>query len=159
MSTKRILVLHGPNLDHLGQREPEYYGSTPLQMLDQTLIAHAAQAGVVLACQQSHSESTLIRWIHEAYTDKISYLIINPAAYTHTSIALRDALLCARIPFIEVHLSNIYAREAFRHHSYFSDIAMGVISGLGSHGYLLALDYILSIMKTVTAHEPSFATN
>jgi 3-dehydroquinate dehydratase-2 len=140
---KKILVLHGPNLNLLGCREPSVYGATSLAELNAQLIAEATRAGIELKCFQSNSESSLIEAIHQASVDKISYIIFNPAAYTHTSIALRDALSAVTIPFIEVHISNISARETFRHHSYFSDIAQGLISGLGTQGYLLALQAII----------------
>ncbi len=146
MSVKRILVLHGPNLNRLGQREAEHYAAMTLNELDQSLIQYAEKAGVQLDCKQTNSEATLIDYIHQATVDLVDYIIINPAAYTHTSIACRDALLSTRIPFIEVHLSNIFDRESFRHHSYFSDVALGTISGLGANGYLLALNHILSIL-------------
>ena len=139
---KKILVLHGPNLNLLGLREPTVYGSTTLQTLNVLLEKHAKEAGYALVSFQSNSEADLVGAIHQAAEDEIDYLIINPAAYTHTSIAMRDALLAVNIPFIEVHISNIYAREAFRQHSYFSDIAEGVISGMGTTGYLLALQAI-----------------
>ena len=140
---KKILILHGPNLNLLGLREPSVYGATSLAALNEQLQKHANMADIVLTAKQSNSESELINTIHQASEDKINYLIINPAAYTHTSIAMRDALLAVQIPFIEVHISNVYAREPFRHHSYFSDIAEGVISGLGTNGYLLALQAII----------------
>jgi len=140
---KKILVIHGPNLNLLGLREPAVYGHTSLQQLNEQLQQQAADAGFTLSARQSNSEAELIEAIHAAYTDKTDYLIINPAAYTHTSVALRDALLAVNIPFIEVHISNIYARESFRHHSYFSDIAKGVISGLGTNGYRLALQALI----------------
>lgn len=140
---KKILVLHGPNLNRLGKREPQVYGSTTLSELNSALAAQAKSAGFNLDVKQSNSEAELIDLIHRASDDRIDYLIINPAAFTHTSIALRDALAATAIPFIEVHISNIYAREAFRQHSYFSDIARGVISGLGVKGYSLALEAII----------------
>ncbi|CDZ76744.1 3-dehydroquinate dehydratase [Legionella massiliensis] len=140
---KKILVLHGPNLNRLGKREPAVYGSTTLIELDNTLSEQAKAAGFDLNCKQSNSEAALIEFIHQASDEGVAYLIINPAAFTHTSIALRDAVAAAAIPFIEVHISNIYARETFRHHSYFSDIARGVISGLGVKGYSLALQAII----------------
>jgi len=140
---KKIVVLHGPNLNRLGTREPSVYGSTTLAQLDASLQKKAADAHIKLTCVQSNHEGALIEAIHQAGDNKVNYLIINPAAFTHTSIALRDALIAVSIPFIEVHISNIYAREAFRHHSYLSDIAQGVISGLGVNGYLLALQAIL----------------
>ena len=138
----RILVLHGPNLNMLGVREPEKYGVSTLDDINRRLTNRAVVAHVELLHFQSNSESELIDRIHNA-KDNIAYILINPAAFTHTSIALRDALAAVTIPFIEIHLSNIYAREAFRHHSYFSDLAVGVISGLGVHGYELALDFAL----------------
>lgn len=140
---KKILVLHGPNLNRLGVREPSIYGTTTLAKLDALLNKQATEAGLQLTSKQSNSEAELIDIIHQAADNKVDYLIINPAAFTHTSIAIRDALIAAAIPFVEVHISNIYAREAFRHHSYFSDIAQGVISGLGVGGYCLALQAII----------------
>ena len=137
MST--ILVLHGPNLNMLGTREPEVYGYETLNDIDDRLRQTAAADGHHLLHLQSNAEYELIERVHEARTEGVDYLIINPAAFTHTSIALRDAVLASGIPFIEVHLSNVHAREPFRHHSYFSDIAEGVICGLGSQGYDLAL--------------------
>ncbi|WP_058492868.1 type II 3-dehydroquinate dehydratase [Legionella worsleiensis] len=144
---KKILVLHGPNLNLLGTREPSVYGAMSLSEINAQLLDEANAAGVQLACVQSNSEVELIETIHQAQSDKIDFIIINPAAYTHTSIALRDALTGVAIPFIEVHISNIYTREAFRHHSYFSDIATGVICGLGTQGYLLALKAIIQEFK------------
>jgi 3-dehydroquinate dehydratase-2 len=140
---KKILVLHGPNLNLLGTREPSIYGPSSLIQLNEQLKQSANQAGFELSTVQSNQEAELINAIQQAYMDKISYFIFNPAAFTHTSIALRDAILAVQIPFIEVHISNIYARESFRHHSYFSDIALGVVSGLGTQGYLLALQAII----------------
>lgn len=136
---KKILVLHGPNLNRLGFRQPEIYGSTTLAELDSLLCNQATILGMTVTCKQSNSESELITMIHQAADDKVDYLIFNPAAYTHTSIALRDALLSVTLPFIEVHLSNVHAREAFRRQSYFSDIAQGVICGFGIKSYSLAL--------------------
>lgn len=140
---KKILVLHGPNLNLLGTREPLVYGQVTLAQINTDLKKVAEQAGLQLTSFQSNSESDLIQAIHQASIDTIDYIIINPAAFTHTSIALRDALSGVAIPFIEVHLSNIYSREPFRHHSYLSDIATGIISGLGAQGYLLALNAII----------------
>lgn len=140
---KKILVLHGPNLNLLGTREPSIYGNTTLDHINIQLIQNAMQSGFTLECYQSNSEGDLIQAIHQANIDKINYLIFNPAGFTHTSIALRDALCAVEIPFIEVHISNIYSRESFRHHSYFSDIAKGTISGFGTQGYLLALTSII----------------
>jgi len=141
MST--ILVLHGPNLNMLGTREPEVYGYETLNDIDDRLKAKAAEKGHHLLHLQSNAEYELIERVHEARAEGVDFLIINPAAFTHTSIALRDAVLASGIPFIEVHLSNVHAREPFRHHSYFSDIATGVICGLGSQGYDLALQAAL----------------
>ena len=133
-----ILVLHGPNLNLLGTREPEIYGSTTLADIDTSLIEQAIASGHSLSTLQSNAENELVNAIQDAST-KIDYIIINPAAFTHTSVAMRDALAAVNIPFIEVHLSNVHAREDFRRHSYFSDLAQGVISGLGATGYSLAL--------------------
>lgn len=143
----KLLVLNGPNLNLLGQREPNHYGSQTLDDINTTLEQYALQAGHQLECFQSNAEYQLIEAIHNAYQDKIDFIIINPAAFTHTSIALRDALLGVNIPFIELHLSNVYKREDFRHNSFFSDIAIGVISGLGSKGYELALQYACSHLE------------
>ncbi len=133
-----LLVLHGPNLNLLGQREPDVYGTTRLEEINQYLETSASEMGHTVYCLQSNAEHTLIEAIHAALGE-VDFIIFNPAAFTHTSIALRDALAAVKIPFIEVHLSNVHQREAFRHHSYFSDLAVGVISGLGSLGYELAL--------------------
>lgn len=140
---KKILVMHGPNLNFLGLREPGMYGTATLEMLNQELQQQAQASGYQLNTLQSNVESALIDAIYQAHAEKVDYIIINPAAFTHTSIALRDALLAVQIPFIEVHISNIYARESYRHHSYFSDIASGVITGLGTDGYILALQTII----------------
>lgn len=136
-----ILVLHGPNLNLLGLREPEIYGRDTLDSIDDQLITLAAELGHSLHSLQSNAEHILIDRIHACRHDKTDFIIFNPAAFTHTSIALRDALVAIKTPFVEVHLSNIFNRETFRHHSYFTDIAMGSITGLGSQGYLLALRY------------------
>lgn len=141
--TPHILVLHGPNLNLLGMREPAHYGNTTLADINTRLAVRAQVAGVTLETLQSNSEAALIERIHTA-RQQTSYIIINPAAFTHTSVALRDALAAVAIPFIEVHLSNVFARESFRHHSYFSDLAVGVISGLGAQGYELALEHALA---------------
>lgn len=143
---KNILILNGPNLNLLGTREPERYGTLSLTALNDALQAHAYAANVVINTLQSNHEGTLIEAIHRAPADKIAYIIINPAAFTHTSIALRDALLAVNIPFIEVHLSNIYAREPFRQQSYFSDIATAVITGFGTQGYFYALQFIIETL-------------
>ena len=138
-----MLVLHGPNLNLLGTREPNLYGTLTLAEINSKLAILAYNAGAELLHFQSNAEGELIDRIQQAMSEEIGFIIINPAAYTHTSIALRDALAATGIPFIEVHLSNIFARESFRRRSYFSDLAVGVISGLGSKGYELALKYAL----------------
>ena len=135
----KILVLHGPNLNLLGTREPEHYGADTLADIADRLQAQASEQGFQLESFQSNAEHELIDKIHAARTNSTHFIIINPAALTHTSVALRDALLAVEIPFIEVHLSNIHQREDFRHHSYLSDVAVGVICGLGAQGYELAL--------------------
>jgi 3-dehydroquinate dehydratase-2 len=141
---RHVLVLHGPNLNLLGSREPRHYGSTTLQDIDSRLQTQAAAAGVRLSTFQSNSESALIERLHAAPAEGIDFVIINPAAYTHTSIPLRDALAAIAVPFVEVHLSNVHAREPFRHRSYFSDLAVGVVSGLGAYGYEAALAFALA---------------
>jgi 3-dehydroquinate dehydratase II len=138
-----LLVINGPNLNLLGTREPEKYGTTTLPQIQERLARLAVDAGVDLAFFQSNAEHALVERIHAARGEGVGFIIINPAAYTHTSIALRDALAGVAIPFVEGHLSNIYAREEFRHHSYLSDLAVGVISGLGSLGYELAFQAAL----------------
>lgn len=135
-----LLVINGPNLNLLGRREPTVYGATGLAELDARLTAHAHRLGHVLHCFQSNAEGAIIDRIHAAATDQTAFIVINPGGLTHTSVALRDALLGVAIPFIEVHISNVHAREAFRHRSYLSDVAVGVITGLGIQGYELALD-------------------
>ncbi|MCZ6718211.1 MAG: type II 3-dehydroquinate dehydratase [Gammaproteobacteria bacterium] len=139
----RLLVLNGPNLNLLGEREPEVYGTVTLEAINQRLATLAESAGHTITCYQSDAEHELIARIHGARGDSTAFIIINPGALTHTSIAMRDALLAVKIPFIEVHLSNVYAREPFRRHSYLSDIAVGVISGLGALGYELAFQAAL----------------
>lgn len=141
--TRKILVLHGPNLNLLGLREPQHYGRDTLDDINNRLKVQASAAGIELDSLQSNAEYVLIDRIHACLTDGTDMIIINPAAYTHTSVALRDALAGVKVPFIEVHLSNVHAREAFRHHSYFSDLAVGVICGLGAHGYELALAHAI----------------
>lgn len=136
---RRLLLLNGPNLNLLGSREPAVYGSGTLAELERDLVSQASALGHELICFQSNHEGLLIDRIHSARTEGVAFILINPGAFTHTSIALRDALLGVAIPFIEVHLSNVHARESFRHHSYLSDIAAGVIVGLGPIGYRLAL--------------------
>jgi len=136
-------VLHGPNLNLLGSREPEVYGRERLADINRRLIARGKAAGATVRCFQSNHEGTLIDRVQQSKLERVEFIIINPAGFTHTSVALRDALAAVAIPFIEVHLSNIYAREPFRRHSYFSDQAAGTICGLGSRGYELALQFIL----------------
>jgi 3-dehydroquinate dehydratase-2 len=143
----KILVLHGPNLNLLGQRETHHYGNDTLQAIDQRLAEAGQRAGFEVISFQSNAESPLIERIHAAKGDDTAYILINPAAFTHTSVALRDALAAVRIPFIEVHLSNVHAREPFRQHSYFSDLASGVISGLGPLGYELALEAAVRALR------------
>jgi len=144
VGAKNILIIHGPNLNLLGMREPEIYGHETLQDINRKLSQLAKKVQVDVVFFQSNAESALVDRIQQAMTDDTDFIIINPAAYTHTSIAMRDAITAVRLPFIEVHLSNIFSRETFRHHSYFSDLAIGVISGLGSKGYELALEYALT---------------
>ena len=139
----KILVIHGPNLNLLGQRETQHYGRDTLAIIDARLVERGKRAGVEVVTFQSNAEAPLLERIHAAKSDETAYILINPAAFTHTSVALRDALAAVRIPFIEVHLSNVHAREPFRKHSYFSDIAAGVISGLGPMSYELALEAAL----------------
>ena len=139
-----ILVIHGPNLNLLGQREPEHYGKTTLMQIDDMLSKRASAAGHSLHSVQSNAEHELVNAVQQAGADGVAIIVINPAAFTHTSVALRDALAAVKIPFIEVHLSNVHAREDFRKHSYFSDLAAGVISGLGPIGYELALQAALA---------------
>ncbi len=141
---QNILVLHGPNLNLLGSREPSVYGHVTLEAINQGLIQRAQAAGAKLAATQSNHEGVLIDRVQQARTEGIDFIIVNPGGFTHTSVALRDALAGVAIPFIEVHLSNIHRREAFRQHSYFSDQAVGVICGLGAQGYPLALEYALT---------------
>ncbi|WP_371186948.1 type II 3-dehydroquinate dehydratase [Thalassotalea maritima] len=141
MTTRyKVLVLNGPNLNMLGKREPNLYGSQTLANIIDSLSQQAKQLNIELSQLQSNAEHELIERIHQAY-GVVDYIIINPAAFTHTSVALRDALLAVDIPFVEVHLSNVHAREQFRKHSYLSDIADGVICGLGAHGYSYALQH------------------
>ncbi|MDP1708599.1 MAG: type II 3-dehydroquinate dehydratase [Gammaproteobacteria bacterium] len=147
----KLLVLHGPNLNLLGSREPDYYGHTGLDAINARLETLARTAGHSLQHFQSNAEHSLVERIHAAQTEGVAFILINPAAFTHTSVALRDALAAVDIPFIEVHLSNVHAREEFRQASYFSDIAVGVISGLGAQGYELALQAALQRLSPATA--------
>ena len=143
--THRILLLNGPNLNMLGAREPKHYGRISLTSIEEKIQTLATQHNVKVECFQANSEEKLINKIHESF-QQVDFILINPAAYTHTSVALRDALLAVSIPFVEIHLSNVHKREPFRHHSYFSDVAEGVICGLGTKGYefafLFAIDYL-----------------
>jgi 3-dehydroquinate dehydratase II len=141
-----ILVLNGPNLNLLGTREPAVYGHTTLAMIEAELAQIAADAGVALQCLQSNHEGVLIDRIQAARGDGTRFILINPGGLTHTSVALRDALAGVALPFIEVHISNVHAREPFRHHSYLSPIALGVICGLGVNGYRLALQHVLGLL-------------
>ncbi|QLB19869.1 type II 3-dehydroquinate dehydratase [Mannheimia granulomatis] len=143
---KKILLLNGPNLNMLGKREPEIYGSQTLADIEKHLKQLATKQNIELDCFQANGEEPLINRIHQAFQNT-DFIIINPGAFTHTSIAIRDALLSVSIPFIEVHLSNIHARELFRHHSYLSDVAKSVICGLGAKGYEYALDFAISQLK------------
>ena len=152
MAAKSVLVLHGPNLNLLGLREPEHYGNVTLAGINDSLQAQAKQANIALEAYQSNAEAEIVAKIQSLATassasPKVDFIIINPAAFTHTSISIRDAISAVKIPFIEVHLSNVFAREIFRHHSYFSDIAVGVISGLGAEGYNAALRYAVNLLK------------
>jgi 3-dehydroquinate dehydratase-2 len=139
----KILVVHGPNLNMLGSREPGLYGKESLESINERLISAAEKAGIALDVFQSNHEGALIERVHTAKGQGISWIIVNPGGLTHTSVALRDAFASVAIPFIEVHLSNIYSREPFRRHSYFSDLAVGTICGLGSRGYDLALQFAM----------------
>ena len=143
-----FLILHGPNLNLLGSREPETYGSTTLSEINSGLEAQAKAKGHVVSCLQSNVEHELIDAVQEAPQNSVDCIVLNPAGYTHTSVALRDALLAIKLPFVEVHLSNIHQREEFRHYSYFSDIALGVISGFGAYGYTLALEASMNFINT-----------
>lgn len=150
LAVSSILVTHGPNLNLLGKREPEIYGHQTLEQINALLVARAQAAGVTLQTFQSNSEGELIDRIQASAAEGVDFILLNPAGLTHTSVALRDALAGVAIPFIEVHLSNIYRREAFRQHSYFSDLAIGVVCGLGWRSYTLALDFALA-----SAHQPN----
>ena len=149
-----ILVINGPNLNLLGDREPNLYGRTTLAQLDAQLIARAQAAGHALTCFQSNAEHELLQRVHQARNDDTAFILINPAALTHTSIALRDALIAVGIPFIEVHLSNTHAREMFRRHSYLSDLAVGVITGLGTDGYHYALEAAIARLRRPKTRNP-----
>jgi len=145
---KKILVLHGPNLNLLGTREPDVYGHITLDEINASLAKLAETQGGSVACYQSNAEAALVERVQQARADGTEFIVINPAAFTHTSVSLRDALAAVAIPFVEVHLSNVFAREAFRKESFFSDIAVGVISGLGASGYEFAVQFALNYKKT-----------
>ena len=143
----KILVLHGPNLNLLGTREPQHYGLSTLEEINQRVSDMASEAGHNLTAKQSNAEHMLVEFVQSAAAEGVDYIVINPAAYTHTSVALRDALIASKIPFVEVHLSNVYKREDFRHRSYFSDIAQGVISGFGAQGYEFGIRAALTYLQ------------
>ncbi|WP_447945642.1 type II 3-dehydroquinate dehydratase [Stenotrophomonas indicatrix] len=147
----KLLVLHGPNLNLLGTREPEVYGHTTLADIDQALVAQAAAAGHAVESLQSNAEHVLVDRIQAARTDGTAFILINPAAFTHTSVALRDALAAVAVPFIEIHLSNPHTREPFRQHSYFSDKAVGVVCGFGADSYRYAMDAALARVQAAAA--------
>ena len=144
LMAKKILVLNGPNLNLLGLREPSVYGHTTLAQIDARLLGLAKEQGVELSTYQSNHEGELVDRIHSARTDGTDFILINAGAYTHTSVAIRDALAAVKISFVEVHLSNVYKREEFRHHSFLSDLAVGVIAGLGPDGYEAALRFAVN---------------
>lgn len=150
----KLLVLHGPNLNLLGTREPDVYGRVTLAEIDAALVDKASDRGATLSTFQSNHEGAIVDRIQQARTESIDFVLINPAAYTHTSVAIRDALAGVALPFIEIHLSNVHRREAFRHHSYFSDHAEAVICGLGWKGYLYALDFALDRIETASSAKP-----
>lgn len=143
---KKLLLLNGPNLNLLGTREPEVYGSTTLTQIERDAVAQAKAAGAELSCFQSNHEGQLIDCIHAARGEGVDAIVVNPGGFTHTSVALRDALAGVAIPFVEIHISNIHRRETFRHHSYLSELAAGVICGLGVDGYRFAIDFALRKM-------------
>ena len=144
----KILLLNGPNINMLGKREPGIYGHLTLNDIEQQCITQGQAEGIDVTCLQSNAEFALIEAIHQAPEAGVEFIVINPAAFTHTSVALRDAMLAVNIPFIEVHISNVHAREEFRHHSYFSDIAQGVIVGLGPKGYDYAMQSAIAHIQT-----------
>ena len=149
----RLLVLHGPNLNLLGTREPDVYGRVTLAEIDKALADRAQAAGAELSSFQSNHEGAIVDRIQQARSEQVDFVLINPAAYTHTSVAIRDALAGVALPFVEIHLSNVHTREAFRHHSYFSDLAVAVICGLGWKGYLYALDFALERLAANAVEE------
>jgi 3-dehydroquinate dehydratase-2 len=150
--------LHGPNLNLLGKREPQHYGVASLAEINQTLQTRAAAVGVNVEHFQSNGEGALIDRVHQAGHEGVDFILINPAGYTHTSVALRDAMAAVAIPFVEIHLSNVHTREAFRHHSFFSDLAIGVIAGLGPQGYELALEFALRHLHVKVLNDGSQKT-
>ena len=143
-----VLVINGPNLNTLGTREPQIYGSTTLAEIEHGLRAQASAAGLSLDTFQSNHEGEIIDRLHAARTDGTRFVIINPGAFTHTSVAIRDAFAAVAVPFLEVHISNVHAREEFRRHSYLSDLAVGVLTGFGVYGYTMALDYVITALGT-----------
>ena len=138
-----VLLVNGPNLNLLGTRQPEIYGTVTLADVEASVVAQGRAAGVDVACFQSNHEGAIVDRLHEARTDGTAFVIINPGAFTHTSIAIRDAFAAIQVPFCEVHISNVHAREPFRRHSYLSDLAVGVIAGCGTQGYTLAMSFVL----------------
>lgn len=142
-----VLVINGPNLNTLGTREPEIYGSTTLAVIEAGLVAQGAAAGLDVDTYQSNHEGAIIDRIHAARADGTRFVIINPGAFTHTSVAIRDAFAAVAIPFCEVHLSNVHAREEFRRHSYLSDLAVGVLTGFGAQGYTMAMDFVIRTLN------------
>ena len=139
-----VLLINGPNLNSLGTREPDVYGRTTLESIERDLTMQGAAAGLAVECFQSNHEGAIIDRLYEAKSGGARFVIINPGALTHTSIALRDALAAVGVPFVEVHISNVHAREEFRHHSYLSDLAAGVLAGFGTYGYTMAMDYVVA---------------
>ncbi len=138
-----VLLVNGPNLNLLGTRQPEIYGTVTLADVEASVVAQGRAAGVDVACFQSNHEGAIVDRLHEARTDGTAFVIVNPGAFTHTSIAIRDAFAAIQVPFCEVHISNVHAREPFRRHSYLSDLAVGVIAGCGTQGYTLAMSFVL----------------
>lgn len=153
MASQTILVLNGPNLNLLGKREPEIYGSETLESIERATTEHAGRHGLAIDFRQSNSEAELVDWVQES-DGQVAGLIVNAGAYTHTSVALLDALRATQAPIVEVHLSNIFQRETFRHHSYISQVAKGVISGFGGQGYILALDALTGLIQKAGAAAP-----
>jgi 3-dehydroquinate dehydratase-2 len=142
-----VLVINGPNLNTLGTREPEVYGTTTLADIEAAAVAQGEAAGLSVACFQSNHEGEIVDRLHAARTEGVRFVIINPGAFTHTSVAIRDAFAAVAIPFAEVHISNVHAREEFRKHSYLSDLAVGVLTGFGAYGYTMAMDFVIGRLK------------